>query len=109
MAVSSREWVRRAVGLAALAPAAGLLVLAVILAVDGGVAGLLAAVVVASIALLLVGFAFAMTYAPVTIHKLLRRSDKSGESSGRGSDGQEPDQAASPGDPPGRSGKGLKR
>jgi len=67
---SSREIVRTAVGLAALAPAGGLFVLAVILMRDGG-AGVFAGLFVGLLAVGLLAVAFMMTYAPVTIGNLL--------------------------------------
>lgn len=76
VAPSSRKIVRTAVGLAVVAPALGLLVLAVIFARDGGARGALAGLVVGLLALGLLGVALMMTYAPVTIAKLLRRSQE---------------------------------
>lgn len=76
MVASPRQIVRSAVGLAAVAPAIGLIVLAVALVMSGGFSGVLAGVVVAGIAALLLAAALLMTHAPVTISNLLQRTDE---------------------------------
>ena len=68
---SSREIVRSAVGLAVVAPAVGLLVLAVTLMRSGGASGVLAGFFVGLLAFGLLAVALGMTYAPVSIAKLL--------------------------------------
>ncbi len=73
---------RSAVGLAAVAPAVGLIVLAVALVTSGGASGVLAGLVVAGIAVLLLGAALLMTHAPVTISNLLQRTDETRDARG---------------------------
>lgn len=106
MGRSPREIVRSAVGLAAIAPALGLLVLAAALVLDGGFSGLLAGIVVAGLALVLIGFAFVMTYAPVTIKKLLDRTEKArkerGETGGTNGHGTSEGLGEQPAEGPGR-------
>lgn len=73
---SPRRIVRSAVGLAAIAPAVGLLVLAAALMMSGGFSGVLAGAVVTVIAVALLGAALLMTHAPVSIRNLLERTAK---------------------------------
>lgn len=87
MVRSSRDVVRSAVGLAVVAPAAGLGVLAVMLVLDGGTSGVLAGLFVGLIALALLVGALMMTHAPVTIANLLEGSKDEGESSSGGRNG----------------------
>lgn len=79
MAPTPRRLVRSAVGLAAVAPAVGLIVLAIVLLVSGGFGGILAGIVVAGLAVALLAVALMMTHAPVSIAKLLRRTDEARE------------------------------
>lgn len=76
MARTPREWVRTAVGIASVAPALGLLVLAGVLVAKGGLGGLLGGIVVAGVAFLLMAIALGMTHAPVSIAGMLRRTDE---------------------------------
>ncbi len=89
VALSSRQLVRSLVGLAVVAPAVALLGLAVAMAWGGGASGVFAGVVVAGLALLLLGGAFVMTHAPVSIANLLgdeSEADRSeGDPNGQGS------------------------
>lgn len=93
MPASPRRIVRSAVGLAAVAPAVGLIILAVALMLDGGFGGFLAGLVVAGIAVALLVAGLVMTYAPVSIARLLggppesAGSDEAGGSDGHGSGG----------------------
>lgn len=77
---SSREIVRSAVGLAVVLPAIGLLVLAGVMMADGGASGVLAGLFVAALAIGLLLVALGMTYAPVSIAKLLEDEEDEHES-----------------------------
>jgi hypothetical protein len=89
---SPRELVRTAVGLAFVAPAIGLLVLAVTLMMDGGASGVFAGLFVALLALVLLAGALGMTYAPVSIAKLLEDDEEPASEAGVGTNGnQRPD------------------
>lgn len=87
VAPSSRQLVRNAVGLAVVAPAVALLGLAVSLAVGGGLSGLLAGAVVAFLACLILGAAFVMTHAPVSVSNLLSDEVASEDEQGGGTNG----------------------
>lgn len=84
VAKSPREIVKTAVGIAAVVPAIGLLVLAVSLVLSGGLGGFLAGVLVGLIALGLLATAFLWTYAPVSIRRFLKDT----EAKRQGPDGQ---------------------
>ncbi len=75
VAKSPREIVKTAVGIAAVVPAIGLLVLAVSLVVSGGFGGVLAGGLVALIAVALLVAAFLWTYAPVSIRRYLEDTE----------------------------------
>lgn len=79
MAPSARRLVRTSVGIAAVVPALGLLVLAVSMVLSGGFGGVLAGLTVGVIALALLGAAFVMTHAPVSIAAYLRRTEQEDE------------------------------
>lgn len=63
-------------GLAVVAPAIALLGLAVAMAWGGGPSGVFAGFVVAGLAVLILGAAFVMTHAPVSIANLLERGSQ---------------------------------
>lgn len=84
MAPSPRQLVRNAVGLAAVAPAIGLMVLAIALMAGGGFSGFLAGAVVAGLAVLVLGAALVMTHAPVSIKGLLDRTDEARQERSQG-------------------------
>ncbi len=86
VAKSPREVVKTAVGIAAVVPAIGLLVLAVSLALSGGFGGVLAGILVGLIAVALLAAAFLWTYAPVSIRRFLEDT----EAKRQGTDGQAP-------------------
>lgn len=73
---SPRQLVRTAVGLAVVAPAIGLLVLAFTMMQDGGASGVFAGLFVAALAFGLLAVALGMTYAPVSIAKLLGNDEE---------------------------------
>lgn len=75
VARSPREIVKTAVGIAAVVPAIGLLVLAVSLVLSGGLGGFLAGILVGLIALALLAAAFLWTYAPVSIRRFLEDTE----------------------------------
>lgn len=95
VAKSPREIVKTAVGIAALVPAIGLLVLAFSLMTSGGVGGVLAGGLVGLIAVGLLVAAFLWTYAPVSIRRYLEDT----EAKRRGPNGE-------PADPEGRQENG---
>ena len=74
--VSARMLVRKAVAIAALAPAIALLVLAFVLFRSGGFGGFLGGLVVVAIAMALFGVAFMASQAPVSIHWMLQRTER---------------------------------
>lgn len=84
---SSREIVRTAVGLAVVAPAIGLLVLAVMLMRDGGASGVFAGLFVGLLAVGLLAVSLMMTYAPVSIANLLDDEDETSEDETDGAPG----------------------
>lgn len=79
---SARQWVRRAVGLAVVAPAVGLIVLAVMLFRSGGASGVGAGLFVALLGLGLLAGALMMTHAPVTIANLLEDDEEEADQPG---------------------------
>jgi len=70
-----RQLVRKAVGLAAVAPGLALLVLAVFLFANGGLSGVLAGCLVGALGLVMMAVALMATHAPVSISKLLGDDD----------------------------------
>lgn len=86
VAKSPRQIVKTAVGIAAVVPAIGLLVLAVSLVLSGGLGGFLAGVLVGVIAVGLLAAAFLWTYAPVSIRRFLKDT----EAKRQGTNGQPP-------------------
>lgn len=88
MSPSSRQLVRSAVGLAALAPAIALVLLAVMMIRSGGFGGLLAGLLVLAIAAFLLFVALMATHAPVSIAWMLKRTDEEREArAGAGDNG----------------------
>lgn len=94
MPLSARLLVRRAVGFAALAPGIALGVLSVLLIARGDFAGVFAGFVVGALAIALSLVALLMTNAPVSIARMLRRTDDERER--RDAQGRDPQNGGPP-------------